>query len=220
MTRYWVVSANVNNLPSTLQPWIRRILLNESAYMGWSNRYRIGKIFAEIRANDVLLIGHGPMTNHGAGRRLVACGRVTDNRTTKDPRVPELGHSQFAQLHPFVSLNEDPAQNGISLKGTPYDGNNQPWAVFELRRDDMKHPGSKDICDWLDRKLRNSRSGSLRNGKAPTHVIANIVNAGIQANAEGYQVRTKEATDSGYPPGTTAGSGLSAYSKTERDRLR
>jgi hypothetical protein len=44
------------------------ILLNESAYMGWSKEDRIGKVFAEIAPNDVLLIAYGPMINHGASR--------------------------------------------------------------------------------------------------------------------------------------------------------
>jgi hypothetical protein len=192
MLRYWVVSANVNGRRSTLQPWIRMILLNESAYMGWSNEDRIGKVFAKIAPNDAVLIAYGPMTNHGASRRLVACGRVKDNRANDDPRVPDLRHSQFAQLHSFVPLNEDPAKNGISLKGTPFDGSNQPWAVFELRRDDPKHPGNSNLCDWLDQKLRKSQRGRPAQKKAPARVVVNTVSAGSQANTEGHQARTKK----------------------------
>jgi hypothetical protein len=187
----WVVSANVNRQRSTRQQWIQAILLNESAYMGWSKNDPKGKIFAEIAPNDLLLIAYGSMKNHGAGRSLVACGRVKDNRAAKDPRVSDLEHSQFARLQPFVPLDDDPTQNAISLKGTLFDGNPQPPAVFELRRDDTRHPGNSDLCGWLDRRLKSSQRGRLTHGRESDRVIANTVRIGSPAKTDGYEVRTR-----------------------------
>jgi hypothetical protein len=152
MLRYWVVSANVNGRRSTLQPWIRMILLNESAYMGWSNEDRTGKVFATIAPNDAVLIAYGPMTNHGAARRLVACGRVKDNRANDDPRGADLRHSQFAQLHSFVPLNEDPTKNGISLKG------HRSTGVISHRLSSNCDATTRNI-----RAIRLSVTGSTRN---------------------------------------------------------
>jgi hypothetical protein len=193
MPRYWIISANVNNKShSTLQPWIRTILLNESAYMGWSNEDPKGKIFAHIAPDDRVLIAYGPMTNHGANRRLVACGRVKKNQAKEDPRVPGLQHRQFMQLHPFVSLNEDPSENGISLMGTPFDGNNQPSAVFELRRDDPKRVGNSKLCDWLDKRLGKTQIKSPASKRASPLVTVNTVRAGTLANAESHQYETEK----------------------------
>ena len=90
---------------------------------------------------------------HGARRRLVACGKVKSNKPTSDPRVSDLGHSQFAQLVPFLPLDEDPIDCGISFKDTLNDGNPQPPAVFELDPGDPTHRGNGDLCFWLKTEI-------------------------------------------------------------------
>ena len=196
MPRYWVVSANVNDKTSTRARWIETILRNKSAYMGWSAEYekgrKLGKVFARISAGDVVLIARGPMLNHGADRKLVACGRVLSNHPKRDKRVTDLGHSQFAPLEPFKELDEDPSRSGISFKNTPYDGSPKPPAVYELSRADPYHPGSAKLCGWLDRKLAQ---GKLRIGhtkkKASTSVTAHTIETPGDPNPEGYDFRTK-----------------------------
>ena len=46
MSRFWIVSANVNREPSTLRPWISTILANKTAYMGWAKNDPKGERFS------------------------------------------------------------------------------------------------------------------------------------------------------------------------------
>jgi hypothetical protein len=113
MPRYWIVSANVNNKPGTLRRWIDAILLNKSAYMGWKPDSHTGRVFRKIASGDVALIC-GSLANHGAQRRLVACGKVLTNRATRDSRVGDLGgQNQFVTLTNFRTLDEDPKKCGL-----------------------------------------------------------------------------------------------------------
>jgi hypothetical protein len=193
MARFWIVSANVNRKRSTLRPWINTILSKGTAYMGWAKDDSKGAVFAGIVPGDFVLIAYGSMRNHGAQRRLVACGKVRLNKPTSDPRVRDLGHNQFARLDPFLPLNEDPADCGISLRDTPYDGNQQPAAVFELRPDDPKHRGNVQLCNWLTKKLAKAPATGKSVAKATAgSVTANAVSTDGEANTEGHQVKTKK----------------------------
>jgi hypothetical protein len=193
MSRFWIVSANVNREPSTLRPWISTILANKTAYMGWAKNDPKGAIFAEIAPGDFVLIAYGSMLNHGARRRLVACGKVKSNKPTSDPRVSDLGHSQFAQLVPFLPLDEDPIDCGISFKDTLNDGNPQPPAVFELDPDDPTHRGNGDLCFWLEKALGKSPKPTKTKAKpASVNVTANTVGTDGEANTEGHDVKTKK----------------------------
>lgn len=193
MARFWIVSANVNRSGTTLRPWINTILSKGTAYMGWAEDDPKGAVFATIVRGDFVLIAYGSMRNHGAQRRLVACGKVILNQPTSDPRVRDLRHSQFAQLDPFLPLNEDPADCGISLTGTSHDGNPQPPAIFELDPDDPRHTGNRALCAWLDRQL-NGAAARRRGGAAnPSNTVtANSVRIDADANCESYEVANRE----------------------------
>jgi hypothetical protein len=193
MARFWVVAANVNRSPTTLRRWIATILANRTAYMGWAKDDPKGAVFATIVPGDFVLIAYGSMRKHDAQRRLVACGKVKLNEPTSDPRVRDLRHSQFAQLDPFLPLDEDPADCGISLKDTSHDGNPQPPAVFELRLDGQKHPGNVQLCNWLKRRLSKApATGKAAVKAASGSVTANTVSTEGEANTEGRQVKTKK----------------------------
>jgi len=138
------------------------------------------------------------MKNHGTERRLLACGRVTANRNKRDPRldgarITDREH-QYAVLQPFVLLDEDPKRCGISLAHTTNDDNQQPQAVFELRPDDVKHPGNKALCDWLERTINHSTpldpnlAKNERGSNERESVIANTVKVDADANSEEYEV--------------------------------
>jgi len=199
MTQYWVVSPNIGNRnreSAALRFWIETVLRNRSAYMGYPPNKPVGQRFAQIARGDVILIAHGSMKNHGANRRLVACGRVEANFQNPDGRVDDSvlrDHSQYAKLSPFLSLDEDPTRCGIPLRDTLHDGNPQPPAVFELQPGAPGHPGNRALCDWLGRKL--SRAPAQRGnagGNQQTSVIANSVMVDADANSEAYEVTTRK----------------------------
>jgi hypothetical protein len=194
MPRYWVVSANVNNKPGTLRKWIAAILRNKSAYMGWEEYKPTGAVFKEIARGDIVLICYGSLANHGAGRRLVACGRVVANIAARDPRVGELGgQNQFVTLTQFRPLDEDPKKYVLLFKDTFCDNNPQPPAVFEIKRRDSDHPGNAKLCEWLHRVLKAKSVTGPGTAKKPSGaVVANSVTTDGEENTEGYEVKTKK----------------------------
>jgi hypothetical protein len=161
--------------------------------MGWPANTVIGRRFTKIKRGDLILIAHGPMKNHGAERRLVACGRVAANQDKRDPRLDGAGityrEHQYATLQPFLPLDEDPRRCGISFADTTHDGDQQPRAVFELRRDDVTHPGNKALCDWLQTQIDSSgQSGSNSTKNQGASVVANSVKVDADANSEEYEI--------------------------------
>jgi hypothetical protein len=196
VARYWAVSPNIGNQKKNAKSlgfWIKTTLESWSVYMGHNSDDQIGQRFAQIAANDVILIAHGSMENHGANRRLVACGRVQENFPTRDQRVDDSAlryrHSQYATLSPFLSLDEDPTRSRIPLRETLHDGDPQPRAVFELTPEDRNHPGNKALCHWLDRKLNRAPAQQENaGGNQATSVIANSVRIDTDVNSESYEV--------------------------------
>lgn len=199
MARYWVVSPNIGNKnkrSASLKFWIETVLRNRSAYMGWSTDKPMGRRFAEIAPGDLILIAHGPMKDHGANRRLVACGTVRTNVKNIDRRVDDeapTGHSQYVTLDPFLSLDEDPRRCGIPLIRTSQDGNPQPPAVFELSPDDPNHPGNVELSNWLKKRLGKASATGKSGAKASlASVTANTVSTDGEGNTEEHQVNTKK----------------------------
>jgi hypothetical protein len=150
----------------------------------------MGHRFAQIAPGDVILIAHGSMEDHGANRRLVACGRVEHNFARRDRRVHDnhlpSRHYQYVTLNPFLPLDEDPARNGLDLTGTLNDGNPQPPAIFELVPDDQRHPGNRALCEWLDPQLNGAAANP------PNAVTANSVRIDANVNCEPYEVANRQ----------------------------
>ncbi len=197
---YWVVSPNIGNHNRNAAPlrfWIETALRNRSAYMGWGPNEPMGERFAEIAPGDVILIAHGSMRDHGANRRLVACGKVERNFARRDRRVDDRAlryrHTQYATLNPFLPLDEDPTRCGLPLEDSLHDGNPQPPAIFELDPDDQRHPGNRALCAWLDRQL-DGAAARRRGGAAnpPNAVTANSVRIDANVNCEPYEVANRQ----------------------------
>jgi hypothetical protein len=160
--------------------------------MGWPIGTANGSKFATIAKGDFVLVAHGSMANYGINRRLLACGKVSEifnRRDTRIDRSEEHRHSQYATLEPFVELDEDPKDCGISFKGTLNGNNPQPKAVFELDPTDPKNPGNQILCNWLKKKV-NSSSQS-KEGIDTGVVIAKFVSI-AESNTEEHQVKTEK----------------------------
>ncbi len=164
--RYWVVSANVHNNPRNLKEWVATVLETECAFMNkrpsaaqaGRRKPSLGDKFKRLSRDDVVLLAYGNLKIPGH-RHLVACGVVASANRASHPLV-DLEHKQYRLLKPFLPLNDDPMSYGISFKGTPYFGNYQPHAIYELDVDDRRYPSNKAICGWLDQELKRRAASS------------------------------------------------------------
>jgi hypothetical protein len=164
--RYWVISANVHNNMGNLKEWVAAILETECAFINKRpsaarvdrRNPSLGDKFKSLNQDDVVLLAYGNLKIPG-DRHLVACGVVASANRTTHPRV-DLEHKQYRLLKPFLPLNDDPMSYGISFKGTPYFGNYQPHAIYELDASDRRYPGNRAICRCLDLELKRRTSAS------------------------------------------------------------
>jgi hypothetical protein len=164
--RYWVVSANVHNNMGNLKEWIAAILETESAFMNkrpsasklGGRSTSLGDKFRNLNQGDIVLLAYGNLKIPG-DRHLVACGVVASANRKQHPMV-DLEHKQYRLLKPFLPLNDDSTSYRISFEGTPYFGNYQPHAIYELDPQDQRYPGNRTIGEWLDQVLKRRASDS------------------------------------------------------------
>jgi hypothetical protein len=149
-----------------LKEWIATILETECVFINKrpsamridGRNKNLGDKFKSLNQHDVVLLAYGNLKITGA-RHLVACGVVASANRMSHPNV-DLAHKQYRLLRPFLPLNDNPLSYGISFNDTPYFGNYQPHAIYELGAGDSRYPGNRAICGWLDRQLKGRAAKS------------------------------------------------------------
>jgi hypothetical protein len=149
--RFWVVSPNVTNNPSTVDSWKQAIRRHHAAFMGWGPNdpdHKLGSKFAEsIVPGDVILVArrfHGP--------DVVGFGVVTGNyqQRLRGFPVPDKKwiNGSIRKLSPFISVSIVPSRVPIMS------------VLNHTRSLRQLHPNwnadHRKVCDWMSKALVQS----------------------------------------------------------------
>lgn len=161
--RYWVVSSTVNGSGRTdLEGWKDLIQENRAAFMGWGKGDGKGEpFFKDVQIDDVILIARG----RNDTKKLVGCGKVNseafkDRKKLRKPPPKDWEFGAYRFLDPFVPLEEDPKNCGLSFNKVQ-DRGAVPPAIYEIDLDDHRYTGNTKFCRELERLLGLSSGDTM-----------------------------------------------------------
>jgi hypothetical protein len=151
---FWVVSPNVRDNEATVEEWKRASAVWKVAFMGWGLDHPIGKKFATIKSNDIILIAR----RHKNAPDVVGFGVVQGECRTslagfRPPKGDRLSSfSALRKLGPFIPKSSFP--KSLRVKNAL----GQSAALRKLRPE----TDHRRICEWMEielRKLQTERAG-------------------------------------------------------------
>ncbi len=155
--RFWVVSPNVTDNPSTIDSWKEAIKRHSVAFMGWGPDdpdHKLGPRFAKgIVPGDVILVArrfYGPDVV-GFG---VASGKYQQRLRGFTAPDRKWINGSIRKLSPFISLSTVPRKVPIMSVL------NHTQSLCQLHPD--RNTDHRKVCDWMSKALDQSTGG---NGK-------------------------------------------------------
>lgn len=191
--QYWVVSPNVKFDEKTVQSWKEEIIGNNIAIMGYrpddpkhaaglkfAGRYKKGR---SIQTGDIILIAR----SHKKAPDIVGIGVV--NRGYRTVRLPPSDDNVYIRdLKPFIAV--DRAPNNVPINALV----RHHLALAQLHPGDTGKPAHKTVCDWMERKLRETSQkhpGAQNRGGDNGASSSEVTEVELGKKKSGYKIRTK-----------------------------
>lgn len=140
MSRFYVISPNVDNNEKTIDTYLEIMFKNHTIIMGWGTDNNLGKLFANMKLGDYIICARGANEN----KKVYFAGKISSESSGDSP--------QTRSLCGFLDLQKE----DISFSNdNAYGAANRIPAIYELKQET---PEDKKICDLIKKKVDNMES--------------------------------------------------------------